>query len=87
MDRVVLKNNRCVDVGQSVMEFPVKDGTRIHSCSCHEESGLRSCITRGHLATPENPPDNNSFPLWREKPLEVKNHSTGRKKYPAGGFS
>ena len=36
-------NTRCVDVRQSVMEFPVKDGTKMHCCSCHEESGLRSC--------------------------------------------
>ena len=36
---------------------------------------------------PQNPPGNN-FPLWRrEKPLEVKHPSTGRKKCPAGAFS
>ena len=54
-----------------------------HPCCVHLLCAITLCqverCTRGHLATPQNPPDNN-FPLWRgEKPLEVKNSSIGRK--------
>ena len=63
-------NTRRVDVGQSVMEFPVKDGTRIHCCSCHEESGLRSCTQAATWLPPES--SRQQFP-----PLEEREASGG----------